>query len=391
MAKVKNALGKLGRWEYSWVCLLLLITLAMHFTIIDQPAEIMFDENHYVPDARTIISGNDTARAEHPPLGKLTFVTGIRIFGDNPVGWRIFPVLSGTLSILLFYLICRRLSLSRRTALLATFLLAFENMTFVQSSIAMLDVFCLTFMLLAFWLYLRRSYPLAAVAIGLAMLMKITGVFAIPIILAHWLIRRRDQQVTFVASTLLVPFTFLLLMALLGYFTFGHIVNPAERLSQMMSLSGSLTFATATHSAVSRPWEWVLKPMAMSFWYTPHYLSVISYNLWGLIIPATGYMTWQAIRKNNGGLFGALWFAGTFLLLIPASIISDRVSFLYYFYPSIGAICLGVGMVLNQLLEIRENRPSSRWRKPLLGIVIVYLVAHAAVFAGLSPLWSWPF
>lgn len=386
MAKVKRALGAFGRWEYSWVCLLLLVTLAMHFSVINQPVEIMFDENHYVPDARAIIDGDGTNRAEHPPLGKLIIVTGIRIFGDNPLGWRLFPALSGALSILLFYLICRRLSLSRRTSLLATFLLAFENMTFVQASIAMLDVFCLTLILLSFWLYLRRSYPLAAIAIGLAMLVKITGVFAIPVILAHWLISRRDQSVTFVASTLLVPFTFLLLMSLLGYFTYGHIVNPVERLAEMLNLSGSLTFATASHSAISRPWEWVLKPMTMSFWYTPHYISAVSFNLWGLIIPATIYMTWQAVRKNNGGLFGALWFAGVFLLLIPASIISDRVSFLYYFYPSVGAICLGVGMGINHLLEIRENRPASRWRKPLLAIVIVFLVAHAAVFAALSPL-----
>ena len=38
---------------------------------------------------------------------------------------------------------------------LATFLLSLENLSFVQASIAMLDVYSLAFMLLPFWLYLK--------------------------------------------------------------------------------------------------------------------------------------------------------------------------------------------------------------------------------------------
>ena len=69
-------------------------------------------------------------RPEHPPLGKLIIVAGIEIFGDNPWGWRFFPILFGTASIVLFYFLCRRLDMSRNASNIATFLLAFENMTF---------------------------------------------------------------------------------------------------------------------------------------------------------------------------------------------------------------------------------------------------------------------
>lgn len=386
---VKRAWHAVVTWEYTWVCLLVLATLAMHLAIINQPAEIMFDEHHYVPDARAILQGDGSDRPEHPPLGKLLITAGIYLFGDNPVGWRIFPVISGCIIILLFYLICRRLSLSRRASGLAAFLLALENMSFVQASIAMLDVFCLLFMLAAFWLYLRRSYPLAAVGIGLAMLVKITGALAIPVILLHWLIARRDREPIFAAATLLVPLTFFAGLSLLGYFTSGHIANPFSRLLEILNLSGSLTFATATHASVSHPWEWLLKPMLMPFWYNPGYTSAISFNLWALIIPTVLYMTYRAIKSSDGGLFGSLWFGGTFILLLIAGLISDRISFLYYFYPSIGAICLGLGMGLSEMLKIREYRPKGILRWLLPSLAALFLVAHTAVFVILSPLANW--
>ena len=88
----------------------------MHFSIIRIPDKPVFDEVHYVTDARGIISGHETIRGEHPSLGKLFVIAGMLIFGDNALGWRFFSVILGAISIVLFYLICRNLSLSRRAA-----------------------------------------------------------------------------------------------------------------------------------------------------------------------------------------------------------------------------------------------------------------------------------
>ena len=127
------------RWQHLGILLLVLITLALHFSIIMQPDVPTFDEEHYVPDARSILSGGGTLHPVHPPLSKLIIALGMLMFGDNPFGWRFFPVLMGTLSVVLFYLICRQLGASQRTTLLATFLLTFENLNFVQGGVAMLD------------------------------------------------------------------------------------------------------------------------------------------------------------------------------------------------------------------------------------------------------------
>jgi len=86
------------------------------------------------------------------------------------------------------YLICRRLGMSRTGSLIAAGLLGLENLTFVQTSIAMLDVYGLFFMFLAFWLYLRGSYPWAAVAGTLATLCKLFGGLIFVVIGLHWLL-----------------------------------------------------------------------------------------------------------------------------------------------------------------------------------------------------------
>jgi predicted membrane-bound dolichyl-phosphate-mannose-protein mannosyltransferase len=392
MEIVKRWLTKLNKWEYTWLCLMVIVTLAVHFAIIEQPKEIIFDENHYVKDARVILEKHTTERTEHPPLGKLMIVAGISLFGDNPVGWRFFPIVFGTASIVFFYLICRQLKMSRMAASIATFLLALDNMSFVQASVAMLDVFSVTFMLLSFWLYLRRSYPLSAVAVALATLAKLTGVFALLPILLHWLIARRKKWVNFVASMALAPISFMLLLPAFDFIIYRRLPDFITGIKTMLSKTASLTFANVTHPALSRPWEWLIFPSKaiMAYWYQPHYISAVSFTIWALIIPTVIYMTVKAVKKNDAGLFGVLWFAGTYLVWIPLSLITNRVSFVFYFYPTVGAICLGLGMGLSQLIDFWRTRPTGKLRWAAISGVVVFLLLHLAIFIVLTPINNWP-
>jgi hypothetical protein len=115
-----NALKRLiivaGKWEYTWLCVIVLVSLALHFSLILMPPQPIYDEQFYVDDARSILAGQSTLRPEHPSLGKLFVVAGISIFGDGPMGWRFFSVVFGAGGIILFYLICRQLAMSRRAS-----------------------------------------------------------------------------------------------------------------------------------------------------------------------------------------------------------------------------------------------------------------------------------
>lgn len=374
--------------EYLGLCLLVAVTLALHFAIINSPPEPLFDEIHYVPDARSIIAGNGTLRPEHPPLAKLFIVSGMRLFGDNPLGWRFFSVIFGTISLILFYFICRRLAMSPRASLLATFLLALDDMTFVQASVAMLDVYSLTFMLAAFLLYLKGGYIASGVSVALSALAKLFGVLAFIAIGLHWVFTGRPRPQWFLASLVLSGVFFFLFMIMFDFFVWGKVLNPLNQVSYMLSAGSSLTFHTVTHEAASRPWTWVLYPLIMAYWYVPHYMVAISFTIWALLIPAAVYMFFKARRGDNASIFGLAWFAGTYLVWIPLSFITDRISFLYYFYPTVGAICVGLGLGLSQLMDFIKSSPLPR-RRRLGGLVPTYLALHVVVFLILAPLTSW--
>ncbi|MEA3442150.1 MAG: glycosyltransferase family 39 protein [Chloroflexota bacterium] len=388
MEVVKQLLRRIGKWEYTWLCLLVLVTLAMHFSIIAQPGQLIFDEQHYIPDARSILQGHGTLILEHPSLGKLFIVLGMFLFGDNPLGWRFFSILFGAICIVLFYRICRKLEMPQRASFLATFMLALSNLSFLQASVAMLDVYSLAFMLGCFYLYLKGRYLLSGASIGLSALAKLNGALAYPTILLHWLLRRREHLRQFTGLTLLAPASFLLLMPLFDFIVFRQLVNPFARVRTMLTLSSSLTFASITHTALSRPWDWILHPETMFYWYDPHYIAAISFTIWALIIPVVCYMVFRALKGNSASLFGLSWFAGTYLVWIPISLITNRISFIYYFYPTVGAICIGLGLGLSQLLDVWESKKQAKLRWAAMLAVAGYLVCHIAVFVILSPVFA---
>lgn len=389
MEIVKQLLHRLSKWEYAGLCLLVIVILAVHFSFIMQPTELVFDEQHYVTEARSILQGGDDLIWEHPPLGKLFIVFGMFLFGDNPVGWRFFSILFGAIGIVLFYLVCRRLDISKRASFLATFLLAIDNLSFIQASIAMLDVYSLTFMLLSFWLYLKERYLLSGVSVGLSALAKLSGVLALPVILLHWLLTKRAGPIQFVVSMLSAYASFLLLMPLFDFVVSRQLLNPIGRIYTMLTMGSNLTFANVTASNASRPWDWILRPEIMSYWYEPHYIGAISFTIWALIIPAVLYMAFRAAKGSSAGLFGVSWFISTYLFWIPVSLITDRISYLYYFYPTVGAIGIGLGLGLSRLLGVWETRREGKLRWVAMLTASGYLLLHVGVFVILSPLSTW--
>lgn len=380
-------LSRVVKSEHIWLGLLIIFTLAVHFSIILNPAEPVFDEQHYIGNARSILNGQGDIRPEHPPLGKALVLLNMILLGDTPLGWRLFPVLFGTTSIIIFYLICRTLKMSAKESTLATFLLGLESLTFTQSSIAMLDVFSVTFMMVSFWGYLRDDYATAGVAAGLSALAKFSGVFVLVVIGLHWLLSRRNQYKQFAGLLFLVPAVFLILLPLLNIPLTGKFTNPFWTIQTMLSLNASQTFANTTHPGLSYPWQWIINFKVIDYWYTPRYIALISPTIWALIIPSVAYMLFKAIKGNKAGLFGVAWFAGTYLPWIAIILITDRISFMYYFYPTIGAICIGLGLGLGRIITALKTAPN-KLRKAGIALIGVYLFAHLAIFIAFSSLIS---
>ena len=383
--KLKRPLQIL-RWQYLGLCLLVLVVLILHFSIIMQPDKSIFDEQYYVAEARSIIANEGILHPEHPPLGKLFIVFGILLLGDSPLGWRFFSVIFGTICIVLFYFICNKLNMPRGASLLATFLFTFENLGFVQGSVAMLDVYTVTCLLFTFLLYLKGKYLASGICLGLSALTKLTGTLAFLPIFMYWLFTERENWRGFLLLVLAALISFLLFMPLLDYAVSGQLLSPVEQVKLWLTEHAKITFASGHQSAASRPWDWLLFPQAIFYSFNPQYIAMITPTIWILIIPAVLFMLFKAIRGSNASLLGLFWFAGTYLPWIIITIITDRVTFLFYFYPTLGAICIGVGLGLSQLLEMWKSKRQSKVGQTAVIAVSGYLLLHIAFFIILSPL-----
>ncbi|MGH2829337.1 MAG: phospholipid carrier-dependent glycosyltransferase, partial [Actinomycetota bacterium] len=147
--------------------------------------------------------------AVHPPVGKWLIGAGMRVFGCNSFGWRVGGALFGSLCVLLVFLIGRRLFRSAWTAGLGALLVAVDGLHFVQSRVAMLDIFLAFFVVLAIWLLVEdrtrtstthQGWRLwrvgSAAAIGLATATKWSAAFLIPILVILalvWELERRKR------------------------------------------------------------------------------------------------------------------------------------------------------------------------------------------------------
>jgi predicted membrane-bound dolichyl-phosphate-mannose-protein mannosyltransferase len=377
------------RWEYFWLTLVVIAALTVHLALVVVPRDIILDEVHYINDARSIIDDQATERPEHPPLAKLIIVAGIKMFGDNPWGWRILPILFSLVTLVLFYILCRRLNMSRTAASIAVFLLAFENLNFLMSSLAMLDVYFVTFMVAAFVLYAYQKYISAGVAIGLSGLAKLYGALTGPVVFIHWVFSRQKRTRWFMLTVIFAIVIFFALMPLFDFIihpVYDSHLNPIERTNTMLSLSGSLTFESVEHPSESPPWEWIYTYKPMPFYYMPHWTAAISFTIWALMVPVFIYMIVRAVKRDEAALFGVSWFAGTYLLWIPLTLISQRVTYIYYFYPTVGAVCLGLGIALAQLIDVFRSRPRGKLKWFSFSAVVFILAAHIFSFLILSPL-----
>jgi len=377
------------RWEYFWLALVVIAALAVHLAMVVVPRDIILDEVHYINDARFITEHHYSDRPEHPPLAKLLIVAGIKMFGDNPWGWRILPIVFSTVTLILFYILCRRLNMSRTAASIAVFLLAFENLNFLMSSLAMLDVYFVTLMMAAFLLYAYQRYIWTGVAIGLSGLAKLFGALSGPAIFFHWVFSKKGRSRWFMLTVIFAIVIFFGLMPLLDYTihpVLSHNLNPISRVDNMLSLSGSLTYQNVDHPNKSHPWEWLYTYKPFPFYIMPHWTAAISFSIWALIIPIFIYMIIRAGKKDNAALFGVSWFAGTYLIWIPAALITQRVTYIYYFYPAVGALCLGLGIALAQLIDVFRSRPRGKLKWFSFSAVVIVLVAHTVSFLILSPL-----
>ncbi len=134
-----------------WAALAGVVAIGFFLINIQHPYALFFDEVYYVPAARHLIDLSAPINEEHPPFAKCLIALGITIFGDNHWGWRLPSALFGGITLFGALMFTWELYRSARIAVLTGLFLIAGHLLFIQSRIAMLDIFMAAFLMLALW------------------------------------------------------------------------------------------------------------------------------------------------------------------------------------------------------------------------------------------------
>ena len=398
------------------LALLLIAALVVRIVWLTLPQNsLIFDENYYVNAARVLLGWTVPAGApyagapigldpntEHPPLGKLLMALSMAGFGDNRLGWRLPSVIAGMVALVAVYQIVRSAGESARLALLAVGFLAFENLTLVHGRIGTLDMLVLAPILVGAWLALRGRWAAAGAATGIGMLMKLTALYGllallIMLALALWATWRRQRRLrlsdlrpTVVA---LIAFSIVTIGGLwLLDVRFSSYANPIEHLRHMIEYGADLARGVVGPGSCpgndSYPWQWLFNECQMSYlrvdvtvkagekilsiYPTIDFRGAMNPILIGSLPIAflfTGWLAWK--RRSRLAAWSIVWAAASYVPYVALALLSQRVTYLYYFLPVVPALAVATALTLR-----RSGLP----RFVTVGYVAAYLVAFAAYF-----------
>jgi dolichyl-phosphate-mannose-protein mannosyltransferase len=326
----------------------------------------------------------------------------IYIFTDTAFDWRFFSIIAGTFGIIIFYFICRKLGFSVTAATIATFLFALDDMVFVHSGLALLDVYMVTFLLGAVLFYLDERYILSGIFVALAANCKLVGVLILIALCLHWVIYRRDKWKAFGASLAVTAVSFVFFLEYFDLFIARSIENPVTRIKGLLSGTAANVFTDPKLSISSRPWTWLYPQWFRAYYMGPNvpiiaysflpqqYLSFISPTIQILILPIIGYMIYKVIKKSKVAGFVLLWFLATYIVWIPLDIFTNRVTFVFYFLSTTPAICIGLGIAISDWLNYLKKRRTELGRLSTgvalsYSAIFLYLFLHLAIFIIFNP------
>ncbi len=400
-----------------FICILTLFSIFLRFYRITEPGYYYFDEVYHAVTAKAYADNNPSAYDPfapppkegtaydwlHPPLAKLIQAASIKVFGDTPFGWRFPSVVFGTAIIPATFVLAFIL-FGPITAVFASTVIAFENLTFVMSRITMNDVFLVFFTvssLISFSVYLKslktRYLILTAVLLGFSLASKWTGAYAILLIfIASLLFQIKGRRVHLNLISLVIIPIFIYLFSYGQFWIQGHNARDFINLHKQiwwyqnredLQHSYGTTPLYCVPLGLSGPKEWcpwILDIRGVYFSFDDYgngsagYIYALGNPLifWAGVI-SVSYLLGKYFDERNKKLL--LIIAAYLVFWIPW-IFSPRIMFLYHYLPSIPFLAISLGVALGDIFKTK-----------LKLISIVVLVLFIVTFFYFYPISSgWP-
>jgi dolichyl-phosphate-mannose--protein O-mannosyl transferase len=388
------------------IAAILTFALSIRLWRLSLPAGYIFDEVYYAKNANSLLSSavelDAQGQAEfvvHPPFGKWLIAIGIRFFGNEEFGWRFASAIFGTLSILLIYLIVKKLFNSEFLSITASLLMAFDGLNLVMSRVALLDIFLMFFILLSIYFLITNNLWLSGSAIGLAISIKWSAAFLIPLVILFVVVY---NKVTF-RNIYKVISQFTLLPISIYFASWSGWIFSSQGWARQ---SESNVFASLwnyhlqildfhqglddKHAYQANPWSWLVLGRPTSFYYespsdcgaekcAQEILAIGTPLLWWISIFAVAITFGFLVTKlERAAAIILLGFAGTYL---PWFFIQSRTTFYFYSISILPFLILALIYCFNQLLNI------ANYKKYIISFVIlvaINFIYFLPIYLGIS-------
>ncbi len=410
--------------------ILLFFVMALKLSIINYPSPekppnecvsnlegcgFIFDEAHYIPAVRKLLHGEATNN-EHPPLSKVLIMLGVMIFGDNPLGWRFFSALSGSICVASLFLISYTFSRKIELALATALIYVGDVMTFNITSIAMLDAPALMFLLLGTLLVLKKRRVIGYIVLGLSTLCKTSSIFGVAAVIlidavlsalgeGH-LSKRLEKGLNSAALTgLIVVAVFISGLSVYDY-VYNAFPTPLTHLDFILNYHSSLSYNCYENVAllycihkdtpyskegiiIDLPLRWTIP--INTFAPAPYYVTEVTIDgysyrpvaYYGIYSPIW-WLTWVVLiltaptalrtlslffsknyrsigEKNLLDLFVFIWICFNYFVYFPIAYILHRWVYTFYFIQTVPAIALAL--------------PQSLWEDRVGRIILIMVIS----------------
>lgn len=332
----------------------------------------------------------------HPQLWFVVTAAAMRLLGDRPFVWRLFPLLCGAGLVAAVYVLARKITGDALTARIAAFILTLDSLTMVLSRTAMLNVPMLLLMTLSFLAYLcadpksgesSRPYFFSGLFLGLALATRwfayLTAVLVGLCLLRDFFAidgpaRRRlarNVLVYYVGLVLLVYFSVHLVIPCLKGMTFADIWKI-----QLADFKFHTTkFPEHRYGSPWYSWPYMARPVWFYFRNSRRVTTAITTlgnpAVYWLMPAAALFLARMVVRRTDVRASG-LVLTGLLASWLPYALIG-RITFFHYFHTAAPFIAIGLAMLC-----------ARAWRRLPGGKVVVaaYLALVLALFAFWYPI-----
>lgn len=364
---------------------------------------LIFDEAHYVPAARKMLMGM-AVNNEHPPLSKGLIMLGMLLFGDTPIGWRIFMALSGAVSVYLLGKLAKIVLKNDLLSLCSAILFACDVTSFNLSSMAILDAPAMMFSLLSAVLFLKNRHFYSGIAMGFALLSKVSSLFILLALLSYYFLKMSYFKESFmdavretlkVAEKVVIVSTVILLVGLAFYdYSFKAYSTPFEHLDYILNYHSILTFREGDTVHMPITWANPIMPYPREAYFVvtvtvdgKEYHPVAYYGmqtpLWWmtwLVFAFSAYSSYNLLKRKTfpeNDILILSWISLTYLIYFPLAYIFHRWVYPFYFYSTVPIIAVGLSYTLGE----------DRFSKAILFFMTFMQIGWFTIFFPVKPQW----